>query len=163
MVLGMAIVMKALEDITDEASIFLDILPKDWQKTIKPYWDYYKKNSIVLVLRKDKKILAGGIVFKRVTPDTILYRNEGNKLLEEGFYYLGFIWVPLKHRGKGYGSDWMTLLKLKYPDQKFWLTTEESGLTSFYENNNFEYVSSKTKNGETEYLFTYTPFKSPTL
>ncbi|WP_130286904.1 GNAT family N-acetyltransferase [Aquimarina brevivitae] len=144
-----------LTNITSQPKAFFELLPKDWKQTLEPYWTYYQKHSEVLVLLVDGQIVAGAIVFRKITPDTLIFRKEAKELCQQGYWYIGFLWVPTTFRGKGYGSDWLTALKIMFPDRSFWLTTEESKLQEFYLLNNFKLISSKIVRGETEYLFRF--------
>ena len=73
------------------------------------------------------------------------------------FHYIGFLFVDPKYRGKSLGSEWLTALKYQFPDQSYWLTIEDEGLRSFYENNGFKCVSKSKDKDNPEWIFTFTP------
>ncbi len=42
---------------------FFDLLPLNWQESIKPYWVNIKKNATIYILEDNDEICAGGISF----------------------------------------------------------------------------------------------------
>lgn len=142
-------------EILVNAKIFFDLLPKDWQDSIVPYWRNYSESAKVYVLKKDGEICAGGIVFNSLPPEMEHFRKEVNYWLKRYYLYIGFIWVPEDKRKQNYGFEWLFNLKRQNPAQKFWLTTEEKQLKSFYIKNGFRYEKTLFYNEIEEDLFLY--------
>ncbi|MBD0832253.1 GNAT family N-acetyltransferase [Aestuariibaculum sediminum] len=138
-----------------EAELFFAILPLDWQEQICPFWQDYKSSTLCFVLEENKQIVAGGLMFTKCTPDMLYAQNEADFWFEQGFAYLGFIYVIEAKRGQNLGSIWLTELKLRFPQGKFWLTIEDIGLHNFYVKNHFRYMKSLHHNSQVERLYTY--------
>lgn len=136
---------------------FFKLFPEDWYNGIAPYWDEYKQTSSIFTLNFNNKIIAGGIVFNKCSPDMIYNETETQKWLDNGYLYLGFIWVKEEYRNKKIGSLWLKSLINKFPKQKFWLTVDEKNLISFYEKNGFELIKSLKNDENIEYLLAYQP------
>src|SRR5688572_19691988 len=86
---------------------FFQLLPEDWQEAIVPYWESYKGSAKIYTLTAENKILGGGMVFSTVSPDTEIYYFEAQNMLNQGYLYLGFLWIDEKYRIKGLGSRWL--------------------------------------------------------
>ncbi len=144
--------MQKFKIYNDKANSFFEILPKDWQEGIVPFWENYKKTTKIYVLEDNKEILAGGLVFSECPPDMDFFKLEAQEWLEKGYLYLGFLWVPKKFRNKSLGTLWLNTLKKLDENQKYWLTIEEDNLRYFYEKNNFEYEKTIQNDSNTEQL-----------
>ncbi len=140
---------------TDNPEQFFNILPEDWQVLIVPYWESYKDAAKIYVLKENKEVVAGGLVFSKSLPDMSDFERSVQYLFSEGYLYIGFIWVPLHKRNRNLASQWLTLLKNQDPTQKYWLTIEEAWLKHFYEKNGFVLVEESTDAENKEWLFTY--------
>lgn len=128
-------------DLSHDPQRFFEILPDDWQETIVPLWDEYKDATKIMALQQDDgKVVAGGLVFSTVSPDTLVYRQEAERWFAQGFLYFGFLWVREDQRGKGLGSLWLQDLHKHYPEQKFWLAIEELELCDFYIKNGYQLI-----------------------
>jgi hypothetical protein len=137
--------------------IFFDILPQDWQDEIVPFWNQYEDSSRIYVLKEDGQIIGGGIVFSTCPPDVLYYKKEAQNWFQNGYLYVGFIWIAENRRNKNLGSFWLDGLKKIYPEQKFWLLTEEEHLHRFYQKNEFVLIETILNNGITEWLYTFKP------
>lgn len=125
-------------DLTDQPFRFFNILPKDWQEDIVPFWGDYQSSSHVHGIELQHEIVGGGIVFKQVAPDVQHYKDEAEKLLNLNLLYFAFLWVDPEMRGKNLGSWWISRLKEHYSPTTFWLSIEDVGLLDFYQRNNFK-------------------------
>src|SRR5690606_15381889 len=109
----------------------------------------------------EHKILGGGIVFSSVSPDTEMYYFEAQNMLNQGYLYLGFLWVNKEFREKGFGSLWLKELFKKNPTQKYWLSIEDFGLSSFYIKNGFKLLKQLDLEGGIEWIMMYEPSTAP--
>jgi hypothetical protein len=137
---------------------FFDILPQDWKNSIIPNWVYYKNSAKIYVIKENFEIICGGIVFtealKEMTPFEIKFKH----LFNEGYYYLGYIWVAEHKRNQQLATKWLNALKSKNPSQKYWLTIEEEPLNYFYKKNGFNLFAESDDTAEVkEWIFTYNP------
>jgi len=145
-----------LKNYTANASLFFDVLPKDWQEVILPFWSELKASTEVYVFLEDNSIIAGGLVFSKCPPDMMYYEKEANKWFEKGYLYLGFIFVDESKRNRNLGSLWLDNVKKLYPSNGFWLAIEDENLYKFYIRNGFEKVhtiKSPEFNEESIYVF----------
>lgn len=124
-------------EVTKKADVFFEILPPDWQESIVPYWSDYQNSSRIFVLKKHAKVLGGGIVFSKVSPDTLFYEDIAKGWFHKGYLYIAFLFIAESERGQGLGSLWLKELFKQMPKQSFWLSIEEYGLHKFYEENGF--------------------------
>lgn len=136
---------------------FFKLLPTDWHNSIVPFWDDYADSSRIYLLYHKNKLIAGGITFKTCSPDMLYDEYEAKKWFDQGFIYLGFIWVIEEYRNKKIGSMWLKELINKFPTQKFWLTVDEENLISFYKKNGFELIKTLKNEDDIEWLLTYEP------
>src|SRR5690606_19187988 len=144
-------------DLKQAPETFFNILPKDWQNEIVPYWKNYANTATVNILTIKGEILGGGIVFSKVAPDTMIYKEEAENMFKKGFLYLGFLWIKPRYRNKGLASLWLKDIFNKNPDQKYWLSIEDYLLANFYLKNGFKIFKELTIEGNTEWIMTYTP------
>ncbi|MBC8769902.1 GNAT family N-acetyltransferase [Arenibacter sp. BSSL-BM3] len=147
-----------LINIGSDGRDFFKILPKDWQDIIVPIWEDYKRGARIYVFKNDGELAAGGIVFNGAPPNmTVFEIEEGQKYVELGFQYIGFLFVDPKYRNQALGSKWLMALKVKFPNQSYWLTIEEEGLRSFYEKNGFKCVTESKDPNNPEWILIYKP------
>ncbi|MEZ4802593.1 MAG: GNAT family N-acetyltransferase [Gelidibacter sp.] len=136
---------------------FFDILPEDWQNEIVPYWEDYKDHSSIYVISENEEVIGGGIIFSICPPDLAYYKKEAQQWFDEGYLYLGFIWIAEIRRNKSLGSFWLNELKKMNPKQKYWLLIEEEHLHRFYQKNGFILNKSIGHNHQLEWLYVYRP------
>lgn len=134
---------------------FFNILPKDWQEGIVPYWEDYKETTKCYVLKDNNQIIAGGLVFSSCPPDMLYAQKEAEAYIKKDYLYIGFIYVIEERRNKNLGSIWLNELKKVIPNQKFWLTIEDLKLDAFYVKNGFHKIKSLNNNGIEEVLYTF--------
>ena len=134
---------------------FFNLLPNDWRKSILPFWDDYKNTSSIYVLEEQAAVIAGGIVFTTCPPDLIAYKNELRPWFDDGYWYLGFLFVKETMQGQNIGSQWLDAIKNHYPKQRFWLLIEDEDLHHFYNKNGFERVQDFQNTNQTEGLYIY--------
>ncbi len=111
---------------------FFRILPKEWCEEIAPIWCKYASDAEIFCLTEKEKPLAGGIVFYKPSPDTIPYKSIAEQWFQEGYLYIGFLYVKAGLRKRGLGSLWFDKLKSLNPDQRYWLSIEDLRLVDFY-------------------------------
>jgi len=140
---------------TESPEQFFNMLPEDWQVLIVPYWESYKDDAKIYVLKENDEVVAGGLVFSKSLPDMSDFEKSLQYLFSEGYLYLGFIWVPLDKRNRQLASQWLTLLKNQDPNQKYWLTIEEPWLKHFYEKNGFKLIKESDGTEDKEWLYVY--------
>ena len=141
---------------TSKADLFFNMLPKDWQESIVPFWDNLKQTTQVFVLVEQDIIVAGGMVFSKCPPDMMYYEKEANKWFKMGYLYLGFIYVDETKRNRNLGSLWLDSVKKEYSKNGFWLAIEDENLHKFYIRNGFEKtatVKNSDLNEESIYIF----------
>ena len=139
----------------NNAAVFFDLLPLNWQESIKPYWVNIKKNATIYILEDNDEICAGGIIFSANIPEMEAYRDEANYWFSKNYLYIGYVWVPVEKRNKNYGTLWLKNLLLLDKKQHYWLTTEDKQLRYFYEKLNFTYLKTLNSNDVEEELFVY--------
>ncbi|MDD3723548.1 MAG: GNAT family N-acetyltransferase [Lutibacter sp.] len=140
---------------TESPEKFFNILPYDWQVLIVPHWESYKDAAKIYVLKENDEVVAGGLVFSKSLPDMSDFEQSLQYLFSEGYLYIGFIWVPEHKRNRNLASQWLTLLKNRNPNQKYWLTIEDAWLKHFYEKNGFKLIKESNDTNEREWLFTF--------
>ncbi|WP_158974158.1 GNAT family N-acetyltransferase [Cellulophaga sp. L1A9] len=138
---------------TGNPKLFFEMLPEDWQEALGLVWLEVSATSELFVIQEANKIIAGGIIFKEMTADMQLFKEEARQLLASESYYIGYLWVLKTRRGEDLGSLWLRSLKQYYPHNSFWLTIEEEGLKLFYKKNDFSLFSEKVSGNEKEWLF----------
>ncbi|MEZ4855918.1 MAG: GNAT family N-acetyltransferase [Gelidibacter sp.] len=136
---------------------FFEMLPKEWQDAIVPFWDAYKDAATIYGFEEDGNIIAGGIVFSTCPPDLFYYKNEAQQWFDKGYLYIGFLFVSEMKRNHNIGTIWLQQLKAKLPKQKFWLLIEEAHLHHFYKKNGFVLAQTLTTKELTEWLYLYQP------
>lgn len=136
-------------------SQFFNMLPQDWQQSILPFWEEYKNTTKCYVLLENDEPIVGGLVFSECPPDMLYAKDEANSWFNNGYLYLGFIYVLEEKRGHNLGSIWLSHLKNKFPKQKYWLTIEDLGLHGFYIKNGFVKVKALNNNGQEEVLYCF--------
>ena len=145
-----------IENYTAKAHLFFDMLPKDWQDTIVPFWEGLKATTQLFVLVENDAILAGGLMFSKCPPDMMYYENEAKEWFNKDYLYLGFIYVEEKQRNRNLGSLWLDNIKNLRPNRGFWLAIEDENLHKFYDRNGFEKVATilnQDLQGESIYAF----------
>jgi GNAT superfamily N-acetyltransferase len=155
LVLGAFINDRMILKILKNESIFIDLLPLEWQEGIQSIWKKNKEHALIYVLEQDNEICAGGIVFSALTPEMEVYKEEARYWFLKGYLYIGYVWVPENKRNKNYGSLLLKNLLLMDPKQHYWLTTEEQQLRYFYEKAGFTYVKTMRFQDLEEELFVY--------
>jgi L-amino acid N-acyltransferase YncA len=146
------------ENYTSKAHLFFDMLPKDWQETIVPFWEELRLTTQLYVIVEDNIIVAGGLVFSKCPPDMMYYENEANTWFEKGYLYLGFIYVDETKRNRNLGSLWLDSVKKECPKNGFWLAIEDENLHKFYIKNGFEKVATiKNLDLQEESIYAFTP------
>lgn len=133
------------------------MLPLDWQEVLLPSWVAYKDSTKCYLLVESDEIVAGGLVFSKCPPDMLYAKEEANAWFENGYLYLGFIYVLEERRGQNLGSLWLSELKNAFPKQKYWLTIEDLRLHDFYVKNGFKKVKTLNNNGQKEVLYCFEP------
>jgi GNAT superfamily N-acetyltransferase len=144
--------MVELLDITSAPKRFFNILPADWRIEIEPYWLEYSGDCRIYGLNENESIIGGGIVFSTVSPDTRGYRDIAQRWLDRGYLYLGFIYVIEHRRGEGLGTLWIKEVKALNDEQRFWLSIDDKGLSSFYQRLGFKIVQEVQNAGEPEWI-----------
>ena len=139
--------MIELLDLTSQPSVFFDFLPDDWRVEIELFWPEYAGNSHIFALAESQHVIAGGIVFSTVSPDTRGYEKIAREWFNRGYRYMGFIYVDEKRRKEGLGSLWVNRVRILHPDWKFWLAIDEFGLSYFYKKLGFEIIQ-EVQNGD---------------
>lgn len=136
-----------------DVDLFFSILPQDWKASILPFWDDYKSSTECFVIKNNNEVIAGGLVFSKCPPDMFYALDEANAFFENGYKYLGFIYVLEFRRGQNLGSFWLNSLKKLYPETRFWLTIEDLNLDHFYVKNGFQLKKSLFNNGVEERIY----------
>ena len=157
MVLGTFIDMstQTFHKLTKSYERFFKLLPEDWKAVIVPFWKDYEISASIYVFESNSEIIAGGIVFSTCPPDLLTYKNDLQHWLDEGYLYLGFIFVKEMMRGQNLGSQWLEAIKKQLPNQKFWLLIEDEHLHHFYIKNGFECIQDFQNGDATEGLYVY--------
>ena len=143
------------KDISDSAEKFINILPEDWQAQLHTIPKAIIKSSKTFILESDTGILAGGLIFSKILPEMAGYRDEAVHWYTSNYLYIGYLWVPKEYRNLKMGSKWLSELKSRYPEQKFWLTIEDYNLKFFYEKNQFRFIKKLDIEKSDEWLMVY--------
>lgn len=133
------------KETTDKPERFFDILPADWQESITPFWANYVSSARIFVLEsateplgEHTQVVGGGIVFSSISPDCQpMYHAEAKQWFDEGYLYIGFLWIAEQHRDKQLGTKWLQSLYGRFPGKGFWLSIDDIKLASFYKRNGF--------------------------
>lgn len=141
-----------LTDYTEQADQFFQILPKDWQDQIVPYWNTYKQQTRVYVWLEDGQLIGGGLVFDNLSPDMEIHRSLLQKYLQPHIKYLGFIWINDSYRSQGLGKKWLQEIFAQYPKNGFWLSIEDENLKYFYGKLGFSVVEKLTHSDNEEWI-----------
>jgi GNAT superfamily N-acetyltransferase len=141
-----------LIDITGTPDRFFSILPKDWSVEIAPFWDAYANTARIFGVQENDQIVAGGIVFSTVSPDTRGYEHEAQSWYDRGYLYIAFLFVSPEKRGKGLGSFWMNEVRKILPGQSFWLAVEDKDLVNFYQPLGFRVEKQVNNVGAVEWI-----------
>lgn len=144
-----------LKHLPYDQHLFFDLLPSDWQDEILPHWNQYKNSSNIYCLEENNKIIGGGIVFSKCPPDITYYQEEAKQWFDNGYLYLGFIWIVKEKRNMNLGSFWLDELKKQNPNQNYWLMTEEEHLHRFYQKNKFILKKTILNDQSQEWLYAY--------
>lgn len=136
---------------------FLEILPAVWQDELRPFWSVSKTEADVYVIMENEDIVGGGIVFSTAPPDISYYKIEAQQWFENGYLYLGFIWIEENRRHNNLGSFWLEELKKYNPEQKYWLLIEEEVLHRFYDRNGFILNKTICNQNQPEWLYIFKP------
>ena len=134
---------------------FFKILPLDWHDTIISNWESYEQSGVIYVLKDNKKIIAGGIVFSENPPKPTPLELKHTHLFKQGYLYLGFIFVLEEYRQKKLASKWLLEVKNSYKKPKFWLSIEDYSLHSFYQKNGFKIIAEDSKAKDPEWLLVF--------
>jgi len=149
-----SLIMQFVE-LTNTPDVFFGLLPEDWSVEIAPMWEQYAiTGSRIFGVTEDEKVVAGGIVFNTVSPDTMGYSAIAQNWLDKGYLYIAFLFVSPDARGRGLGSLWVTELRKKLPDQHFWLAIDEHSLIHFYLPLGFESAQEVRNNDQMEWILT---------
>lgn len=141
------------KELKNNPQCFFDILPEDWQDEIAPFWEDYKNDAKIYIIEDQNDIIGGGIAFHKSPPHFEYFETEAKTFFNNGYLYLGFIWIQENHRHKNLGSFWLNQLKAQNSQHSFFLLTEEEHLKHFYIKNGFQYIKSVQNQDITECLF----------
>lgn len=144
-------------EVCNDCRDFFKILPKDWQDSILPHWETIKETTKGYLLVENQKIIAGGLVFYKCPPDMSYAFYEANEWINNGYLYLGFIYVIEERRHQNLGSIWLQNLKQIHPNQKYWLTIEDLKLDAFYSRNDFKKIKTLFNENQEEWLYIFEP------
>ena len=139
--------------LTNHPEYFFELLPKEWQDEIVPFWEEISDKAQIYVLKADNTIIGGGIVFYKSPPHFDYFENEATIWFDKGYHYLGFIWIAENYRNNNLGSFWLDQLKILDANQPYFLLTEEAHLQHFYEKNGFKRLKSVENEDHLEWLF----------
>lgn len=150
--MGPYLIMPGLINCTKSPHIFFDFLPGDWRDEIEPFWPEFEGKARIYCLEDGHQVVAGGIVFFDVSPDTQGYADIARSWFDKGFAYMGFIYVDETRRSQGLGSYWIEAVRALDPTQRFWLAIDEYGLSNFYRKLGFEVKQEVINNNQPEWI-----------
>jgi diamine N-acetyltransferase len=136
---------------------FFEMLPKDWQDAIVPYWNDYSSTSKIYVFFEGNEVIAGGILFYTMPPDLIWNKKNLQPWFDNGYVYIGFLYVAEHKRHQKLGSLWIEKLKTLMPNQKFWLVIEDESLGKFYEKHHFNKEQTIVNQNNIEWVYAFKP------
>lgn len=139
------------------ANLFFDILPTDWQDEIVPFWTGFEESANIYIIEENNCIIGGGIVFSTTPPDVIYFKEESQEWFDNGYLYIGFLWIAEDRRDNNLGSYWLDELKKLDLNQGYWLLIEEERLHRFYQRNGFLLNKTIIHNQHPEWLYSYVP------
>ncbi|WP_027126807.1 GNAT family N-acetyltransferase [Gelidibacter mesophilus] len=138
---------------------FFNLLPENWQVEIVPFWKTHKNSAKIYIIENHCTIIGGGIVFSKSPPQFEYFETEAKPYFDEGYLYLGFIWIAEHQRNKNLGTFWLNQLKSENPRQNYFLLTEEDYLQHFYEKNGFSRIKLVQNQDHMEWLYISKPDK----
>lgn len=145
------------KEISATSELFFELLPDDWRSEVAPVWPQLCASTQIYGVFEQTQIIAGGIVFAEVSPDMQYAASYARQWHQQGYKYIGFVWVHPLFRGLKIGSFWLRQLFVNQPRQKFWLTVEEHGLIDFYQKNGFTLQQALQNADTTEWVLKYEP------
>ncbi|MDC6405733.1 MULTISPECIES: GNAT family N-acetyltransferase [Maribacter] len=138
---------------------FLAAMPEEWHWDFFIYMDNAKDCIELFAITVDDQIVSGGMVFKGLPPEMKIFEREVEHYPENGYLYIGFLFVVPEYRGQDIGSTWLECIRALYGEKGFWLTVEEPGLVGFYEKNGFKWTSTLKRGPIIEELLILEPLK----
>lgn len=146
-----------LVELKTNHQLFFDILPKDWQHAIVPFWDDYSSTAKIFVFFEGSDVVAGGILFYTMPPDLVWNKKNLQSWFDQGYVYIGFLYVAEHKRHQKLGSLWIEKIKGLMPKQQFWLVIEEEDLGKFYEKHHFIKEQTIVNEDTIEWVYSYKP------
>lgn len=140
-----------------DSNSFFEILPKDWQEEIIPFWTHYEDSSKIFIIEENNTVIGGGIIFSTTPPDIIYFKEEAQLWFDDDYLYIGFLWIAEDKRNNNLGSLWLEELKNLNPDQKYWLLIEDERLHGFYQRNGFKLIKTIINDQHSEWLYSFVP------
>ncbi|WP_323758269.1 GNAT family N-acetyltransferase [Roseivirga sp.] len=124
-------------DISDTPELFLELLPNDWKLELESNWKEFAPAVKVYGIKLNQELIGGGLVFSDQTSETDNYPPVAEYYFDNGFLYIGYLWVAEIFRGQNLGDFWLNSIFEMYPKNPFWLSIEDAGLAKFYLKNGF--------------------------
>lgn len=121
----------------NQLSVFLSVLPQDWKVELERTMLTYRGEWFLVLISFDKKVIGGGMLFKSLTEDVMMYQNVVKSLVEKGLQYIAYVWIDPEHRGFKLGNKWLDYVQKNIEARGFWLSIEDKGLVGFYEASGF--------------------------
>ena len=141
-----------LLDVTASPDRFFKELPPNWKREALKVWPTVCEDSRIFILLEGGEFRAGGIVSLAEFPDMTAYATQAQSWYTKNYYYIGFLFVPVRFRSHGYGSIWLNEIRTAVPAKGFWLSIEKIGLLKFYARSGFHLEQIIGKGKDTEWL-----------
>jgi len=124
-------------DISDVPKQFFEILPDDWKLELESNWEEFRPAVKIYGIKQGEELIGGGLVFSAHTSETDNYPPIAEYYFDNGYLYIGYLWVAEKFRGRSLGDFWLKSIYEMFPKNPFWLSIEDAGLAKFYLKNGF--------------------------
>tara|TARA_R110001592_G_scaffold230025_1_gene486739 strand:- start:1942 stop:2430 length:489 start_codon:yes stop_codon:yes gene_type:complete len=124
-------------DISDVPEQFLELLPADWKSELESNWEEFAPAVKVYGIKQGEELIGGGLVFSAHTSETDNYPPVAEYYFDNGYLYIGYLWIAEKHRGRNLGDFWLNSIFEMSPQNPFWLSIDDAGLAKFYLKNGF--------------------------
>lgn len=145
-----------LVNLSENPSVFFDLLPSDWQESLLPAWDELAPISEVLGIMCDEVLIGGGILISSHSQETDGYSDLAEVYYTSSHLYIGYLWVAESHRGQNLGAFWLKEVANLFPQNSFWLSIVDPALGAFYERNGFKLTHALDLKTGKEWVYTLT-------
>lgn len=140
-------------DISDAPELFFEMLPDDWKLELESNWEEFRLSVKLYGIKLNEELIGGGLVFSTHTSETDSYPPMAEYYFDNGYLYIGYLWIAENFRGRNLGDLWLKSIFEMYPNNPFWLSIEDAGLAKFYLKNGFTLEREVTFSGGKDWIY----------